>query len=60
MAKNQGDGSIMRELPAIDPNMLKRVKFRQGTKELKDQILLETEGNLDGHYLALSNTNLFF
>ena len=44
MAKNQGDGSITRELPAIDPNMLKRVKFRQGTKELKDQILLETEG----------------
>ena len=44
MAKNEGDGKITRELPAIDPDMLRRVKFRDGAKELKDQILLETEG----------------
>jgi len=43
-AKNEGDGKITRELPAIDPEMLRRVKFRDGAKELKDQILLETEG----------------
>jgi hypothetical protein len=46
LAKNEGDGKITRELPAIDPEMLKKVKFRAGTKELKDQILLETEGKL--------------
>lgn len=45
LAKNEGDGKITRELVAIDPDMLKRVKFRAGAKELKDQILLETEGN---------------
>ena len=45
MAKNEGDGKITRELVAIDPDMLKRVKFRPGARELKDQILLETEGN---------------
>lgn len=45
LAKNEGDGKITRELVAIDPDMLKRVKFRPGARELKDQILLETEGN---------------
>ncbi len=55
LAKNQGDGKISRELPAIDPNMLKHVKFRAGTKDLKDQFLLETEGilpNLVDFYFA--------
>lgn len=46
LSKNEGDGKITRELPAIDPEMLRRVKFRDGAKELKDQILLETEGLL--------------
>lgn len=44
LSKNEGDGKITRELPAIDPEMLRRVKFRDGAKDLKDQILLETEG----------------
>ena len=44
MAKNEGDGKTARELLAIDPTMLKHVKFRPGTKDLKDQFLLETEG----------------
>lgn len=44
LSKNDGDGKIMRELPAIDPAELKRVKFRSGANSLKDQFLLETEG----------------
>lgn len=45
MAKSKGDGKTTRELFAIDPNSLKHVKFREGVKDLKDQFLLESEGN---------------
>lgn len=45
LSTNEGDGKISRELPAIDPAQLKRVKFRQGANSLKDQFMLETEGN---------------
>ena len=44
LSKNEGDGKISRELPAIDPAQLKRVKFRQGANNIKEQFLLETEG----------------
>jgi hypothetical protein len=44
LSKKEGDGKIERELPAIDPQQLKKVKFRQGAHSLKDQFLLETEG----------------
>lgn len=44
LSKNEGDGKIERELPAIDPLQLKKVKFRHGVHNLKDQFLLETEG----------------
>lgn len=40
-------------MPAIDPEQIKRVKFRQGAKNLKDQFLLETEG------ITLVFNNLF-
>lgn len=45
LSKNEGDGRIERELLAIDPQQLKKVHFRQGAKNLKDQFLLETEGS---------------
>ena len=44
LSTKEGDGKISRELPAIDPAQLKRVKFRQGANSLKDQFMLETEG----------------
>ena len=44
LSTKEGDGKISRELPAIDPAQLRRVKFRQGANSLKDQFLLETEG----------------
>lgn len=44
LSENEGDGKISRELPAIDPAQLKRVKFRQGASSLKDQFMLESEG----------------
>lgn len=45
LSKKEGDGKIERELPAIDPTQLKKVKFRQGANSIKDQFMLETEGN---------------
>ncbi len=47
LSRNDGDGKISRELPAIDPSMLKRVQFRQGVNNLKDQFLLESEGRFE-------------
>ncbi len=44
LSTSDGDGKICRELPAIDPDQIKKVKFRPGAKNLKDQYLLETEG----------------
>lgn len=49
LSKNDSDGKIMREIPAIDPIQLKRVKFRSRDINLKDQFLLESEGILN-HY----------
>ena len=46
LSTKEGDGKISRELPAIDPAQLKRVKFRQGANSLKDQFMLETEGRI--------------
>ncbi len=45
LATGKGDGKISRELPALDLAQAKHVKFRDGVKNLKDQIGLETEGN---------------
>ncbi len=43
--RKEGDGKTTRELLAMDMSMMKHVKFRPGTKDIKDQFLLENEGN---------------
>ncbi len=43
--RKEGDGKTTRELLAMDMGMMKHVKFRPGTKDIKDQFLLENEGN---------------
>jgi hypothetical protein len=45
LATDKEDGKISRELPALDLAQSKHVTFRPGVKNLKEQILLESEGN---------------
>lgn len=45
LSTEDGDGKISRELPALDLAQAKKVSFRPGVNNLRDQILLETEGN---------------
>ncbi len=45
LATDKEDGKISRELPALDLAQSKLVTFRPDVKNLKEQILLESEAN---------------